>query len=135
MTHITRMLIAKNRDQLWNPAIGNRIWATSLPFYIETRSSPNVCACACGSVLLRRRGITPPPLGVHCLVVYVGYFRFMDDIMFASNAPSYTVTRKERVFKTVPWVATLGAKSAIFDCLVCCRLVCVNPQHIQMCVS
>ena len=68
MTHITRRLIAKNRDQLWNPAIGNRIWATSLPFYIETRSSPNVCACACacGSVLLRRRGITHPHLA--CIV-------------------------------------------------------------------
>ena len=30
MTHITRGLTAKNRDQLRNPTLGNRIWATFL---------------------------------------------------------------------------------------------------------
>jgi len=28
MTHVTSRLIAKNRDQLWNPTLGNRVWAT-----------------------------------------------------------------------------------------------------------
>ena len=28
MTHITCRLTAKNRDQLWNPTLGNRAWAT-----------------------------------------------------------------------------------------------------------
>ena len=28
MTHITCMLTAKNRDQLRNPTLGNRVWAT-----------------------------------------------------------------------------------------------------------
>ena len=28
MTHVTCRLIAKNRDQLWNPAVGNRVLAT-----------------------------------------------------------------------------------------------------------
>ena len=28
MTHVTCKLTAKNRDQLWNPTLGNRIWAT-----------------------------------------------------------------------------------------------------------
>ena len=28
MTHITCRLTAKNRDQLWNPTLGNRVWAT-----------------------------------------------------------------------------------------------------------
>jgi len=61
---------------------------------------------------------------------------FMDDVMSASNAPSYIVTRKGHVLKTVPLVTISGAKSAIFDCLVCCRFVYVNPQHVQMlCVS
>jgi len=28
MTHVTCWLTAKNRDQLQNPALGNRVWAT-----------------------------------------------------------------------------------------------------------
>jgi len=30
MTHVTCWLTAKNRDQLWNPTLGNRVWATFL---------------------------------------------------------------------------------------------------------
>jgi len=28
MTHVTYKLTAKNRDQLQNPTLGNRVWAT-----------------------------------------------------------------------------------------------------------
>jgi len=28
MTHVTYRLTAKNRDQLWNPMLGNQVWAT-----------------------------------------------------------------------------------------------------------
>jgi len=28
MTHVTCRLTAKNQDQLWNPTLGNRVWAT-----------------------------------------------------------------------------------------------------------
>ena len=28
MTHVTSRLTAKNRDQLRNPTLGNRVWAT-----------------------------------------------------------------------------------------------------------
>jgi len=28
MTHVTHRLTAKNQDQLRNPALGNRVWAT-----------------------------------------------------------------------------------------------------------
>jgi len=28
MTHVNYRLTAKNRDQLWNPTLGNRVWAT-----------------------------------------------------------------------------------------------------------
>jgi len=31
MTHVTCMLTAANRDQLRNPTLGNRVWATFLP--------------------------------------------------------------------------------------------------------
>ena len=34
MTHITRRLTAKNRDQLRNPTLGNRVWAT-FTFYVH----------------------------------------------------------------------------------------------------
>jgi len=33
MIHITCRLTAKNRDQLRNPMLGNRVWAI---FYVET---------------------------------------------------------------------------------------------------
>ena len=35
MTHVTCRLTAKNRDQLRNPALGNRVWAT-FAFYLVT---------------------------------------------------------------------------------------------------
>ena len=28
MTHVTCRLTAENRDWLWNPTLGNRVWAT-----------------------------------------------------------------------------------------------------------
>ena len=33
MTHFTRRLTAKNRDQFRNPTLGNRVWATFNFFY------------------------------------------------------------------------------------------------------
>jgi len=30
MTHVTCRLTAENQDQLWNPILGNRVWATIL---------------------------------------------------------------------------------------------------------
>ena len=39
MTHVTRRLTAKNRDQLRNRTLGNRVWATftfTFTFYIHT---------------------------------------------------------------------------------------------------
>jgi len=32
MTHVSCRLPAENRDQLRNPTLGNRVWATFLPF-------------------------------------------------------------------------------------------------------
>jgi len=40
MTHVTCRLTAKNRDQLRNPTLGNRVWATfTLP--VGNESAPN----------------------------------------------------------------------------------------------
>jgi len=33
MTHVTCRLTAKNRDQLRDPTLGNRVWATFTFFY------------------------------------------------------------------------------------------------------
>jgi len=59
MTHITCRLTAKNRDQLRNPTLGNRLWArffilgvldtTSLSsaFYVSRqRGTARICCCA-----------------------------------------------------------------------------------------
>jgi len=35
MTRVTCKLTVKNRDQLWNPTLGNRVWAT-FTFYTLT---------------------------------------------------------------------------------------------------
>ena len=41
MTHITGRLTAKNRDQLRNPTLGNRVWATLYLFYHTGRPHYN----------------------------------------------------------------------------------------------
>jgi len=52
MTHIACRLTAKNRDQLRNPTLGNRVWATGyLPFY--TNKNPD-----------RWSGVRPAPVCV-----------------------------------------------------------------------
>jgi len=38
MTHVTSRLTAKNRDQLRNPTLGNRVWAT-FTFYCDNAKS------------------------------------------------------------------------------------------------
>jgi len=35
MTHVTCMLTATNRDQLWNTTLGNGVWATFTFFYLS----------------------------------------------------------------------------------------------------
>ena len=37
MTHVTCRLTAKNRDQLRNPTLGNRVWATFTFLYATRR--------------------------------------------------------------------------------------------------
>ena len=43
MTYVTCRLTAKNRDQLRNPTLGNRVWAT---FF--TKKTSCILACVCG---------------------------------------------------------------------------------------
>ena len=45
MTHITCRLTAKNRDQLRNPTLGNRVWGLPLPFL--ARLAVPLAACVC----------------------------------------------------------------------------------------
>ena len=51
MTHVTCRLTAKNRDQLWNPTLCNRVWATFtfLPFTLAwCKDDDCVVECADG---------------------------------------------------------------------------------------
>ena len=51
MTHITCRLTAKNRDQLLNPRLGDRVWATfTFTFYRPQSSSPSAVVCYCCGV-------------------------------------------------------------------------------------
>ena len=46
MTHATCMLTAKNRDQLRNPTLGNRVWATFfICVYCASIASILLCVC------------------------------------------------------------------------------------------
>ena len=46
MTHVTGRLTAKNRDQLRNPTLGNRVWAT---FTFS-------CTCVCSAMRIAQLG-------------------------------------------------------------------------------
>ena len=59
VTHVTCRLTAKNRDQLRNPTLGNRVWA-SFTFFICWKSNP----LASVSIRPRRAGhIVSQPSG------------------------------------------------------------------------
>ena len=46
MTHVTCRLTAKNQDQVQNPTLGNRVWAT---FFTHYRASSVYCYCYAAS--------------------------------------------------------------------------------------
>ena len=54
MTHVTCRLTAKNRDQLRNPTLGNRVWAT-FAFLLLHNSAVPLCACWARERALRKR--------------------------------------------------------------------------------
>jgi len=45
MTHVTRRLSAKNRDQLRNPTLCNRVWATYTFFNLQEAAMGEDVAC------------------------------------------------------------------------------------------
>ena len=44
---------------------------------------------------------------------------------FAHNVPAYVAIRKWRVLKATPQMATQGAESAVYGCIVCDCLVVI----------
>jgi len=67
MTHVTCRLTAKNRDQLRNPTLGSRVWATFL--FSQANSNPHLTHTRFSAALdsaLRRRSplllLFPAPL-------------------------------------------------------------------------
>ena len=47
MIHVTCRLTAKNRDQLRNPTLGNRVWLPFISVRIRLGSVVCVCVCVC----------------------------------------------------------------------------------------
>jgi len=66
MTHVTCRLTAKNRDQLRNPTLGNRVWATFT--FLTHQTAPRSRAAAVHSQfkLVHAKLF---PLGKHATVV------------------------------------------------------------------
>ena len=47
MTHVTCRLTAKNRDQLRNPTLGNRVWATFTFAFLPHAATDAGCSYSC----------------------------------------------------------------------------------------
>ena len=58
MTRVTCRLTAKNQDQLWNPALGNRVWATFTFFMIAKMEIGLTCLCVWSFIV----GVAERPL-------------------------------------------------------------------------
>jgi len=69
MTHVTCRLTAKNRDQLRNPTLGNRVWAT-FPFEVTDSSSVK-------RLPQRRTSNEPKPMLQYNIqyIVYTGWLK------------------------------------------------------------
>jgi len=83
MTHVTCRLTAKNRDQLRNPTLGNRVWATFLrDFYCRHPSLYSLHVVA--STNSHRVDMRPASSTVNCYDVFV------------SIAPLFTLTLQQQ---------------------------------------
>jgi len=63
MTHVTCRLTAKNRDQLRNPTLGNRVWADLYLLSFITRSTQYVVSVVSVSVRLSSRSTASAAAG------------------------------------------------------------------------
>ena len=69
MTHVTCRLTAKYRDQLWNPRLGNRVWAT-LPFFYSSLGRSDVTRVTLRSHALCGFFVTRPTLTRYKFGIY-----------------------------------------------------------------
>ena len=82
LTHATRRLTAKNRDQLWNPTLGNRVWAT---FYFLLLQHYFVPGCG------KRSIITSMSVRV-CVSVCLSAYTYLLNYTELTSLFSYSVT-------------------------------------------
>ena len=85
MTHVTCKLTAKNRDQLRNPMIGSRVWA-SFTFLLVTRQvaargrGGGVCGVSeCGLLLDQWSGTS----GILLRAFFIGFILFIDRLFYS----------------------------------------------------
>jgi len=86
MTHVTCRLTAKNLDQLWNPTLGNRVWATfTLPSCI--RIGPRYDA-TCASIVSLDDHAIPWTTEVRYVGIYIVSSRvFKCSLHYAQRRP------------------------------------------------
>ena len=99
MTHVTCRLTAKNRDQLWNPTLGNRVWATFTFFYIViVLAVPSLCySVSC-------------PLSIFWATAPRGHYVF--DLCVRLCVPSHSLTglpSTDSFFGSVLFLLTLNS--------------------------
>ena len=105
MTHVTCRLTVKNRDQLQNPTLGNRVWITCY-FYLKYTCS-RVTSASSALVGSQRLCAIQIHALAHCVCVYVllyvcmhdcaDYVGFIKKVMKQMQLPQYTPMKKMEV--------------------------------------
>jgi len=99
MTHVTSRLIAKNRDQLWNPTLGNRVWATfTFTFSFNTAQALRLA-------------------GENVLCTSLALSKHLPAGEVVCDEPFYTVSQKKQDTKLLPITSpNIGRFSKFFHC-------------------
>ena len=131
MTHITCRLTAKNRDQLRNPTLGNRVWA----IFTFLQARINVVNCLvhflrsqqCGGQAHKVHEATtvhvrlPVPLYnsfcVFCVIFYVLLFLFEPFLVHCS-----------RLMSKKPDLLTNFTSVCVYVCLSLCPSAIISPE-------
>jgi len=96
-SHITCRLTAKNRDQLRNPTLGNRVWATFIFFYLTGMGQHLV---------------------FNALYDSVGYYYYYYYYYYYFRFPTYGVTGTARIVRRAGSMQLLGVRLSV--CLSVC---------------
>ena len=131
MTHVTCRLTAKNRDQLRNPSLGNRVWAT---FLVEFNSFTYLNCRACFQSLHARCSLLPPSRMFQSCVFVVAECRSAQHVTASSVARRrcrYPVIRVRRACGIAAVLCRFTANAFVSETLARARYVESIPGFQQ----